>query len=128
MINMIADILLVAGAIGAALYCFILSRRLKRFNDLETGVGGAVAILSAQVDDLTRALEVAQGAANESTLSLDQLTARAEGVAKRLELLLASMHDLPAQASPAPTSESLDLAESTPIFKRHQAFLSGART
>ena len=51
--DLIADILLVAGAFGAGFYCFILSRRLSRFTDLEKGVGGAVAVVSAQVDDLT---------------------------------------------------------------------------
>ena len=50
--ELIADILLAAGAIGAGVYCFVLARRLNRFNDLEKGVGGAVAVLSAQVDDL----------------------------------------------------------------------------
>ena len=38
----IADILLAAGAAAAAFYCFILSRRLRRFTDLEKGVGGAI--------------------------------------------------------------------------------------
>lgn len=93
--DMIADILLAAGALGAALYCIVLARRLKRFNNLETGVGGAVAVLSAQVDDMTRTLSKAQKAAMSSTGSLGELTVRAEEVAKRLELLVASMHDLP---------------------------------
>ena len=42
--EMVADILLVAGALGAGFYCYILARRLSRFNDLENGVGGAVAV------------------------------------------------------------------------------------
>jgi hypothetical protein len=91
----IADILLVAGALGAGFYCFILARRLSRFNDLEKGVGGAVALLSSQVDDLTKTLNDAKQVADSSTNSLDGLTVRAEDVAKRLELLVASMHDLP---------------------------------
>lgn len=99
--DLIADILLVAGALGAGLYCFVLARRLTRFNDLETGVGGAVAVLSAQVDDLTKTLMSAQKTAGASTETLEQLTDRAEGVAKRLELLVASMHDLPDPAKAA---------------------------
>ena len=91
--ELIADILLIAGAMGAALYCIVLSRRLRRFNDLEKGVGGAIAVLSAQVDDMTRTLEKAQGTAQGSTATLDQLTNRAEDVSKRLELLVAAMHD-----------------------------------
>ena len=90
---LIADILLFAGALGAAFYCMILSRRLNRFNDLEKGVGGAVAVLSIQVDDMTKTLERARGAASDSTSSLESLTGKAEGVAKRLELLMASMHE-----------------------------------
>lgn len=100
--NLIADILLVAGALGAGVYCFVLARRLARFNDLESGVGGAVAVLSAQVDDLTRTLQSAQKTAGNSTLKLETLTGRAEDVAKRLELMLASMHDLPAAEAPNP--------------------------
>lgn len=102
--ELIADILLAAGALGAGFYCFILSRRLTRFTDLEKGVGGAVAVLSAQVDDLTRTLEAAQSSANSSADSLEELTGRAEDVARRLELMLASMHDLPA-ASAEPREE-----------------------
>lgn len=120
--EMIADILLVAGAVGAGFYCFILARRLSRFNDLESGMGGAVAVLSAQVDDLTKTLRVAQSTANESTQSLAGLTERAEGVAKQLELLMASMHDLPTppQHAQPPRQEPQPDPLSGPVFKRHQ--------
>ena len=99
LIPLVADALLVAGVLGATLYCYVLSRRLKRFNDLERGVGGAVAVLSAQVDDMTKALIRAEGAANDSTGSLNGLTQRAEDVAGRLELLVASFHDFPSQTT-----------------------------
>ncbi len=120
--EMIANILLVAGALGAGLYCYILARRLSRFNDLENGVGGAVAILSAQVDDLTRVLEAAQNTAHASTMSLDGLTDRAESVAKRLELMVASMHDLPQEREkPAPQAPAeVEEAPTGPVFRRHQ--------
>ena len=93
--ELIADILLIAGALGAGLYCVVLSKRLNRFTDLEKGVGGAIAVLSSQVDDMTKALEHARTATSNSAESLDSMTGRAEGVAQRLELLVASMHDLP---------------------------------
>lgn len=104
--ELIADFLLMAGTLGAGFYCYILARRLRRFNDLETGVGGAVAVLSAQVDDLTKALEIARTTAGTSTQSLEALTDRAESVARRLELMIASMHDLPdtsSQQTPPPS-------------------------
>lgn len=97
---MIADMLMAAGAFGAAIYCYVLALRLKRFQTLESGMGGAIAVLSVQVDDLTRALENARGAANSQATSLDDLTRRGEAVAARLEILLASMNDLPAPQPP----------------------------
>ena len=109
---MIADALLVAGALGAALYCFVLARRLRRFNDLEKGVGGAVAVVSAQVDDLTKPLENAQKTARTSVSQLNEVSGRAEAAHRHLELLIASMHDVP-QAAPAQPSES-------PFFVRRQ--------
>ncbi|MCP5036727.1 MAG: hypothetical protein GY945_03915 [Rhodobacteraceae bacterium] len=93
--DMIADILLAAGALGAAVYCVVLAGRLKRFNNLQNGVGGAVAVLSVQVDDMTKTLQKTQNAAIASSVKLTSLTERAEDVSRRLELMLASMHDLP---------------------------------
>lgn len=91
----VADILMVAGTFGVAFYCYVLSARLKRFSTLESGMGGAIAVLSAQVDDMTRALARAQAAATGSAATLESLTLRAETAAARLEVMLASLHDLP---------------------------------
>lgn len=104
--DVIADIMLIAGAAAAALYCIVLSRRLRRFNDLEKGVGGAIAVLSSQVDDMTKTLEAAKSSAEGSNASLGELTDRAELVAKRLELLVAAMHDLPSDPAEKPATRS----------------------
>ncbi len=97
--DMIADILMVAGNFGVALYCLVLSRRLKAFATLESGMGGAVAVLSAQVDDLTKALDQARKTAAESAETLTELTGRANSAATRLELMLATTHDLPQEGA-----------------------------
>lgn len=96
--TLISDILMSAGAFGAAIYCFVLSSRLKKFTTLENGMGSAIAVLSAQVDEMTRVLDRARMAATGSASSLEGLTLRAEAAAGRIELLLASMHDLPEPA------------------------------
>jgi len=108
--TLISDILMSAGAFGAAIYCFVLSSRLKKFTTLENGMGSAIAVLSAQVDDMTKALERARGAAISSAAGLEGLTGRAETVAARIEILLASMHDLPDPAPEAgrPSSDEDD--------------------
>lgn len=94
--GLFADILLVTGTWAVAAYCYVLSVRLRKFATLESGMGSAVALLSAQVDDMTRALDRARGSAQGSAAGLEALTARAEIAAARMEVLLASMHDLPA--------------------------------
>ncbi len=111
MMGLAADILLIAGAFGAGLYCIVLARRLNRFNDLEKGVGGAIAVLSAQVDDMTKTLDAARQSAGETTGSLNEITGRAEGVAQRLELLVASMHDLPSYGESGPAAQPEDPVE-----------------
>lgn len=107
--SLIADILMAAGSFGAAIYCYVLSGRLKKFTTLETGMGGAIAVLSAQVDDMTRALEKARAMAHGSADGLTAQTTRAESVAARLELLVAAMHDLP----DPPTASEAEPAEAT---------------
>lgn len=122
--ELIADFLLIAGALGAGLYCIVLSRRLNRFTDLEKGVGGAIAVLSSQVDDMTKALETARSATTSSAKSLDALTGRAEGVAQRLELLVASMHDLPVDSDkPTITDHERDevIAMDKTLFQTRRA-------
>jgi len=105
--ELIADMLMIAGAAGVAVYCQILAGRLKKLSTLESGMGGAIAVLSAQVDDLTRVLEKARGAASGSAASLEALTARAETSAAKLELMLATLHDLP-EPRPEPEPEGAD--------------------
>ncbi|WP_299672843.1 hypothetical protein [uncultured Roseobacter sp.] len=124
--ELIADVLLAAGALGAGLYCLVLGRRLNRFNDLEKGVGGAVAVLSAQVDDLTKTLSAAQATAATSAQTLTDLTKRAEDMSRKLELQMASLHDVPdvpqsptpgPQHTPAPAPAPV---ASEPMFVRHR--------
>ena len=113
--QLIADILMGLGALGASVYCMVLARRLKRFNQLESGMGGAIAVLSAQVDDMTKALNRAQATAAASAEQLRSLTERAEQGAQRLELLLA----MPSHP-PAPAAAPVVRAEPEPEPQRHR--------
>lgn len=119
--EIVADILLILGTIAAGIYCFVLGRRLNRFNDLEKGVGGAVAVLSVQVDDLTKTLEAAQTTATNSAEALTELTLRAEGMSRRLELQIAALHDIPNNTvttrQPVCTSPEVS-SSTTPLFAR----------
>jgi hypothetical protein len=101
-----ADLLIAAGAIGLAVFCFVLSRRLKALGRLDSGIGGAIAVLAAQVDDLTRALKAAQATARATASQLESQTERADTACRQLELLMASLHDLPPPRSERPTAQA----------------------
>ena len=117
--ELISDILLILAAATAGIYCFVLSRRLSRFSDLDKGVGGAIAVLSAQVDDMTRNLQAAQNSAGDSSKKLLEVTERAEDASRRLELMVASLHDIPQQQaptqSPAPAPQTPTASVSAPV-------------
>jgi hypothetical protein len=130
--RLIADILMITGTFSVAVYCIVLARRLSRFTDLEKGVGGAIAVLSAQVDDMTKMLTKAQKTASGSAANLESLTARAEDAAKRLELLMASMHDLPTseqqtpQTSPPKSAPAVEKESSETLFLSRRAQVEAA--
>lgn len=88
--ELIADIAIGAGALLAAAYCMLLSRRLRAFTRLDGDVGRAIAVLSTQVDQLTRALASAESGAATRESTLTAQIAAAEQAARRLELLMAA--------------------------------------
>jgi hypothetical protein len=66
-IPMILQAALVVAALTVAGYCHLLARRLRKLNDLETGLGGAIAVMAAEIARLEAALAAAQaGAATAS--------------------------------------------------------------
>lgn len=124
---LIADILLAAGALGAAFYCLVLSRRLNKFNNLQGGMGGAVATLSVQVDDLEKTLESARDTAQSSAQRLEELTHRAEDVRRQLEMQMAALHDVipESKSDPSPASKpempKSDVEPSQLVFSRRRS-------
>ncbi|MEO9824249.1 MAG: hypothetical protein ABJO29_09490 [Yoonia sp.] len=108
----ISDILLSAGAFGVAIYCMILSRRLRRFTSLEGDIGKAIKTMSVQISELNLSLRRAQENGNQSVRRLNAGSQRAEEAAKHLELLVASLHSLP--------SAEKNQQASNPFFARRE--------
>ena len=102
--NFLSDLLLATAALGAGLFCWVLSRRLARLTALDSGLGKAIAVLSSQVDDLTRALAAARSASESSSSALDTRLQRAQETCRQLDLMLAALHDLP-RTQPAPMAQ-----------------------
>lgn len=68
---------LALASVGLAGFCLLLARRLRRLNDLETGLGGAIAVMAAEVDRLERAICAARDEATEASEGLARDIAQA---------------------------------------------------
>ncbi len=106
--ELLADGLFILAGFGAAFYCLILSRRIRRLSNLDSGLGAAIAGLSTQVEEMRRTLDSARSISGKTQKELTQMTARAEIAAGRLELLLVAVH----------TREDTESREKTPVFQR----------
>jgi len=93
--SLISDILLLTAAIAAAIYCRALAVRLKKLSNTDTGIGGVISALSAQTEDLKVALLSLATESENSSAKLQENTRLAEMAARRLELLLAALHEKP---------------------------------
>lgn len=63
---------LVAAGLALAGFCLLLSRRLRKLNDLETGLGGAIAVMAAEISRLESALAAARAGATHASDGLAQ--------------------------------------------------------
>lgn len=88
--DIMIDLAIAVGAFCAAAYCLLLSRRVRALTRLDGDLGKAIALLSRQVDDLSRALKAAEQSSNRSGANLAQHISTAEAAARRLELLMAA--------------------------------------
>ncbi len=93
-----ADILMISASAGAAVYCLILSRRLSRLTSFDKGIGGAIAVLSAQVDEMKAALSDAKAGSDGASHHLQDLVRQARDISGELELMIAACHDFAEEA------------------------------
>lgn len=91
----LADLTLLVAAIGAGTYCFVLSKRLSRLSSIDKGLGGAIAVLSAQVDDMTNVLAEARKGSDRASADLQEKINSASKLINELEIMMAAFHDLP---------------------------------
>ncbi|MEM1274930.1 MAG: hypothetical protein AAGH74_00245 [Pseudomonadota bacterium] len=110
--DLIADGLLVLAALVASLYCWVLSRRLRRLTQLDQGLGAAISSLSEQVEEMQTTLAQSKESIEVRTTLLANLTKEADQAIRRLDSAIKSASELkpaPAEApvpDPAPMEEA----------------------
>ena len=126
-LTLLSDILLIAATLGLAIWCRALSRRLKAFNDLDTGLGGTIAALSLQVDELKESLAKATEQTANREAILDEANARADDRIGRMEMLLASLEDIEDETTARMMdAERTNVVDAMPSFRASRSSNSGA--
>jgi len=87
--DLIADGLLIATALTAALYCLVLSQRLRRLTDARAGVG-------AQIAELSRVLEETRAAVADTRKGLAESRASARNAGDALAREIATAREVTA--------------------------------
>lgn len=76
--SQILQLALLTFSVGVGFFCFVLARRLRRLNDLETGLGGAIAVMTSEIGRLERAIHAAKAEATVATRGLAEEVERAK--------------------------------------------------
>ncbi|AUH64505.1 hypothetical protein [Paracoccus zhejiangensis] len=95
---------IIAGSALLMVFCTILARRLRRLNDLEQGLGGAIAVMAAEIDRLEQSIRLARQEAMSAGEVLAAEVQKAQSERARWDLHL-RMRDALA-AGPAPDAPS----------------------
>jgi len=88
--ELISDIVVISAALGAAFYCFSVSKQLKNLDKLDQGIGQAVTDLSQKTVKLKQSLESVN---QETSLNADALEKKIKEAKEALDLLDRRMND-----------------------------------
>lgn len=91
--SLVTDLLLLSASLGAAAYCMVLSRKLANLGSFDKGIGNAIAVLSAQVDEMKMALGEAKAGTDSAEQNLSDLVRQAQDISAELEMMIAACHD-----------------------------------
>ncbi len=111
LMNYGADILVIFASLGAMCYCIILSRRLNRLTSFDKGLGGAIAVMSSQVDEMKAALHEAKAGSDGAGKQLHDLVHQAREISAELEMMIAACHDFAEEAIAAQVTDSKEISE-----------------
>lgn len=97
--SLIADGLLIATCLTAAVYCYVLAGRLKKFASTEAGNGQQILRMSQALDETRAALREAQGSAQSEAAALERNILEARRLATQLRNLINEAQGAPPRAA-----------------------------
>lgn len=119
MFEIASDILLIAGSLGLAAYCLVLSHRLRVLSRSDSGLGASISELAKRVDALSQTTDRASADADSAFQRLAALTEEAERLEGELAFLLAGSDTVNEEDPPEEAPAAVN-----PIFSSRSAGLS----
>lgn len=97
--QLIVDFILLAASGAATVYCFVLSRRLAKLNDMKNGIGASIASMSQALDQTQQVLALAKSSSLEGVQRLTALLEDAERVGPEIRELIDALGELATDAT-----------------------------
>lgn len=116
--SLISDLLLLSATIAAFLYCFILSVKMKRLREKEAQYSVALNKVTSQVDRFVNQIECAKNTLKNVEHEFNSRIEKGASLSRRLELLIASLHDIPEFDNEPVDSEVIQEASTAVPFLR----------
>jgi DNA-binding transcriptional regulator GbsR (MarR family) len=92
--DMIVDFILLAASGVATIYCFVLSRRLAKLNDMKNGIGASIGSMSAALDQTQEVLALARNSSLEGVQRLTAALEDAERIKNEIDELVDALSEL----------------------------------
>ncbi|MFN0024062.1 MAG: hypothetical protein ACKVS5_09185 [Parvularculaceae bacterium] len=107
--QVIFDLMLLMASGAAAVYCFVLSNRLKKLNDIKSGLGASIASMSLTLEQTRAMLAEAKEINQQGSANLSRLIEEADKLSPEINDLMAALADY-ADAAITEISLSRDVA------------------
>ncbi|GLQ21454.1 hypothetical protein ACFFUB_10510 [Algimonas porphyrae] len=117
-IEFIKDMLLIALCGASAFYCGMLSYRLKRLNDLKSGVGASIVTLTDAIERTHDAAKTARAELFDSIEEIKGLLADAEVKSDRLETAMKNADSKIVEAEQANDALQTVIEKDVPAARR----------
>lgn len=85
------DLVLILISGSACLYCGMLNRRLRKLQNLKTGVGASIVSLTEAINQTNKAAKEAQSSTLQTVETLRHLLAKAESATPKIDALMVQL-------------------------------------
>ena len=116
--DFVIDGILILTCVSAGFYCYVLSRRLKKFSNTETGIGEQILSLNSTLDDVRGSMKGLKQEAEQAAEALSKKIAQSQKVKAELQRRIEEIERTSESLQAAGEDKSIKAASSPEISAR----------